>query len=196
MVRGCMMRNKKIICKLVCLVLCFASLFSLSSCGQVSNYKKTSANGNDYSFKYDELMESINQLVGTEKMFLSIEKTSTHKSYENNNTDLYKMVSMFQEEYMIAIIYDGNIVKSVDIIGERAEISKGAYTNNVDYHVLVTVVYETLNQQKNVYGTLIDKFDITSQDAAVTKTEVLENWIMVYSANNEDISFFFQVKTT
>ena len=186
--------------KVSSIIILIALCLSFVSCGKdmsndVSN-NVTNDVSNNYSLNFVMFVEELNQLVGPDAMFLSMERTSTRQSYDNNYTSIYTLTSMYQNEYKVAIIYEGNSIKSIDIYGERAEISEGRYLLNIDYHTLVAKTYQILTEQTDAYGLLIDKFDINSQDAEITKIESTENWTMIYSANNERISFLFQLVTT
>lgn len=190
-------RNFEIMKKIFFLLLCVVFLFSATSCDN----NKNNDNNSDgkiisYTFEYDVFLEKIEQAIGSDEMFTSMEKISTHKSYDNNFTDLYALTSMlFEREYILAIIYENNSIKSIDVQGERAMISEGVYSFNTDYIVLSSLVYQILNEQPDAYGIMVDEFNMTSQDTQIMETEFTDNWIMIYSANNEHISFFSQIKT-
>lgn len=183
--------------KIFCLLICFTSLFFIVSCSKTPNNTNNTNNTAEtpYMLEYDMFINKIKQAVGPDEMFTSIKKISTNKSYDNNYTDLFTLTSMlYEKEYMMSVIYEGNSLKSVDIIGERNMISDGQYSFSVDYITLSSVIYQILNQQSDAYGIMVSDFNMTCQDAKIMKTKTLDNWIMIYSANNEEMSFHFQLK--
>ena len=180
--------------KIFCFLFCFTFLFFIVSCSKTANNTNNTSEPS-YTLEYDVFLNKIKQAVGPDEMFTSVEKTSTHKSYENNYTDLFTLTSMFDEKkYMMSVIYEGNSLKSVDIIGKRNMITDEQYSFSVDYIILSAVVYQILNQQSDAYGIMETDFNMTCQDAKIMETKTSDNWIMIYSANNEDMSFYFQLK--
>lgn len=177
-------------------------IFGFCACSSSNTNGKTNTNqqsnnitSSSYSLEYDTFMEKMSQCIGPNEMFLSMEKTSTFKSYDYNFTDLYTLVSMLQKVYSMEIIYNNNSIVSICVRGERNELNENQYSLNSDYIILASVIYQIINQQTDTYLAVQEQFDMSSEDAEIIKTQTTENWIMIYSANKEDISFFCQLKT-
>ena len=173
-----------------CLLICLLFLSCMTSCSENNNGDVVS-----YALEYDVFVEKMEQVIGVDKMFTSMEKISSHKSYDNNYTDLFTLTSMlFEREYEMSIIYEGNLIKSIDIYGNRNILGNEQYSANPDYIVLAASVYQILNEQSDAYGIMVAEFNMNSQDAEIMEIESSNNWIMIYSAKDECISFRFQLK--
>lgn len=178
------------------LALLLISLFLILTSCQLNNTTKESSEKNEYCLDYSVFLEKISNLVGSEEMFSKMEKNVTIPSYDNNFTDSYTLTSIFNRTYRMTIIYNTKSVVSIDVSGDRSALNEKEYTTNIDFITLSQVIYQIINQQTNCYTIMIRDFQMNLSDATVMKTISTQNWIMIYSANNNNISFFSLLKTS